>query len=59
MSLVDQSTGLITGLLRNQGEKYKLLFHKGSSKKKSIKVWYSKAQISSRSKVERFRCKLA
>ena len=26
-------------------KKYKLLFHKGFFKKKSIKVWYSKAQF--------------
>ena len=39
------SKGTLAGLLSNQGEKrYKLLFHKGSFKTKSIKVWYSKAQ---------------
>ena len=38
--------GTTAGLLSNQGEKkYKLLFHNGSFKKKSIKVWYSKAQL--------------
>ena len=36
----------LSALLSNQGEKkHKLLFHKGSFKKKSIKVWYSKAQL--------------
>ena len=35
----------VAGLLSNQGEKCKLLFHNGSLKKKSIQVWYSKAQV--------------
>ena len=33
-----------SGPLSNQGEKYKLVFHNGSFKEKSIKVWYSEAQ---------------
>ena len=38
-----QDRGL-AGLLSNQGEKsINLFFHNGSSKEKSIKVWYSKA----------------
>ena len=35
----------VTWLLSNQGEKSIHFFHKGSFKKKGIKVWYSKAQV--------------
>ena len=39
-----------TGLLSNQGEKsINLFFHNGSVKKKTIRVWYSKAQYKTRS----------
>ena len=33
------------GFSITRGKKCKLLFHNGSFRKKSIKVWYSKAQF--------------
>ena len=37
--------GLVCSTGFSGRKKYKLVFHEGSFKKKSIKVWYSKAQF--------------
>ena len=36
---------LLLGFSVTRGKKYRLLFHNGSFKEKSINVWYSKAQF--------------